>query len=78
MMDEAENFSHARASPCSSSEAGGSASDASEQSLYDIKELAAIFTDFYSFLATVHYDSIDLNLPPPEGWDAAIFPKSVT
>lgn len=76
-MEEAQTLSNAHASPDSASEAESSASDASEQSPYDIQELAAIFTDFYEFLATLHYDPADLKLPPPQGWDAAIFPKSL-
>lgn len=82
-MDGAPNLPDDHASLDAASEAGSSAShdshdsDASEQSPYDIQELAAIFTDFYKFLATLHYDPADLKLPPPEGWDPAIFSPTI-
>jgi hypothetical protein len=76
-MDGAPNLSDTQASPDAESEAGDSASNASEQSPYDIEELAAIFTDFYKFLATLHYDPADLKLPPPQGWDTAMFSTAI-
>lgn len=35
---------------------------------YTPQEFQAIFLDFYQFLATLHYDSEFLKIPPPEGW----------
>lgn len=31
-------------------------------------ELRALFIDFYTFLATLHYDKSYLTIPPPTGW----------
>lgn len=73
-MNEAENFSDTQASLDAASEAEN---NSDEQSPYDVQELAAIFTDFYRFLATLHYDPADLKLPPPEGWDPAILPANI-
>lgn len=65
----------------SASEASSSENISNQGSLedhpYDIHELAAIITDFYKFLATLHYDPADLKLPPPQGWDAATLPNDI-
>lgn len=76
-MNEAPNLPDTHAGLDATSESGDSASDASGKSPYDIAELAAIFTDFYKFLATLHYDPADLKLPPPQGWDLASFSTAV-
>ena len=73
-MNEAENLSGAHTSLDAASEAEN---NSDEQSPYDIQELAAILTDFYRFLATLHYDPADLKLPPPEGWDSALLPANI-
>ena len=73
-MNEAENLSGAHTSLDAASEAEN---NSDEQSPYDVQELAAIFTDFYGFLATLHYDPANLKLPPPEGWDPAILPANM-
>lgn len=44
---------------------------------YTTQELADIFTKFYKFLATLHYDLADLKLPPPEGWDTGVLPAAI-
>lgn len=75
--DESSASVHSR----SASEASSSEDDSYQGSLgdhpYDIDELAAIITDFYKFLATLHYDPADLKLPPPQGWDAATLPNDI-
>lgn len=82
-MDEPPNLSDTHASLDAASEAGSNASDesydsdASEQSPYGIEELAATFTDFYKFLATLHHDPADLKLPPPQGWDPVLFSTTI-
>lgn len=82
-MAEPRQLSDTHPSLDAASEAGSDASDesydsdASEQSPYDIEELAAIFTDFYKFLATLHYDPANLKLPPPQGWDLALFSSTL-
>lgn len=44
-------------------------SDASEQEpRYTPEELGSIFLDFYRFLTILHYDGVDLKVPPPGGW----------
>lgn len=57
--------------------ASGAESDASYQAPYTIEELAAFFTDFYHFLANLHYDPVNLKLPPVSGWNTALLPKTV-
>jgi hypothetical protein len=76
-MNGAANLSDTESSLDAASEAGSSASDDSEQPPYSIEELAAIFTDFYKSLATLHYDPVDLKMPPPQGWDTALFPTTI-
>ncbi|KAF2448472.1 hypothetical protein P171DRAFT_213397 [Karstenula rhodostoma CBS 690.94] len=44
---------------------------------YSVKELAEMVLDFYSFLATLHYDPSDLKIPPPVGWPVECLPKGV-
>jgi hypothetical protein len=44
---------------------------------YSSQELASFFLEFYTFLATLHYDPSDLKLPPPEGWDITLFPSEL-
>ncbi|KAK3322648.1 hypothetical protein B0H66DRAFT_639044 [Apodospora peruviana] len=39
-----------------------------EHPVYTPGELAAIFLDFYKFLATLHYDAADLKIAPEGGW----------
>jgi hypothetical protein len=49
----------------------GSGSQAISQGgipVYTPQELAAIFLDFYEFLATLHYDRAKLKIAPPGGW----------
>lgn len=55
----------------------GAESDSSEEPPYSVQELAAVFIDFYKFLATLHYDPADLKMPPPEGWDTAVLPPAI-
>jgi hypothetical protein len=35
---------------------------------YSAKEIVEIFTDFYTFLTTLHYNPGELVTPPPQGW----------
>lgn len=73
------HFSHDVADRDSLDEASDEGSDDSNKqySPYSVEDLAAIFTDFYKFLATLHYDPADLRLPPPEGWNLDILPKAI-
>lgn len=34
---------------------------------YSAKEIVEIFTDFYTFLTTLHYNPGELVTPPPQG-----------
>jgi hypothetical protein len=35
---------------------------------YTVEDIAALFTDFYQFLAKLQFNPDDLKFPPPEGW----------
>ncbi|SMR48552.1 unnamed protein product [Zymoseptoria tritici ST99CH_1E4] len=48
-----------------------------EEPPYSAQELGEMFTDFYRFLATLHYDPQNLKVPPPEGWNITDLPPSV-
>lgn len=73
------HFNHDVADRDSLDEASDGESDGSneEYSPYSVEDLAAIFTEFYKFLTTLHYDPADLKMPPPEGWSIDIFPKAI-
>ena len=44
------------------------ASETEERFPYSVEEFVAIFTEFYQFLAKLHYDPANLKFPPPGGW----------
>ncbi|CAK1367619.1 hypothetical protein CB0940_11592 [Cercospora beticola] len=73
------HFNHDVADRNSLDEASEEGSDDSteEYSPYSVEDLAAILTDFYKFLANLHYDPADLKLPPPERWNLDILPKAI-
>ncbi|GIZ49129.1 hypothetical protein CKM354_001216600 [Cercospora kikuchii] len=56
---------------------GGSDNSNESYSPYTPEGLVWFFTDFYEFLATLHYDPADLKYPPPEGWDKSMLPNTI-
>lgn len=43
---------------------------------YSPQELADIFLSFYNFLKTVHFQDVNLKLPPPGGWPDLVLPST--
>ncbi|KAK1759116.1 hypothetical protein QBC47DRAFT_371084 [Echria macrotheca] len=47
---------------------GDDSSESENRFMYSVDQIVAIFTEFYQFLARLHYDPANLKFPPPEGW----------
>jgi hypothetical protein len=54
--------------PPPDSDSGSKATSKGRIPVYTPHELAAMFLDFYQFLATLHYDRAKLKIAPPGGW----------